>query len=45
MAMARKLAVCLYWIWRKGWNYELLIKIGSHAGKPGTGHGVKSNTE
>ena len=22
VAMARKLAVALYWMWRKGWNYE-----------------------
>jgi transposase len=45
VAMARKLAICLYWMWRKGWNYEQLTKFGSHAGKPGTGHGVQSNTE
>jgi transposase len=45
VAMARKLAVCLYWMWRKGWNYEQLTKFGSHAGKPGTGHGVQLNTE
>jgi len=45
VAMARKLAVCLYWMWRKGWNYEQLTKFGSHAGKPGTGYGVQSNTE
>jgi len=45
VAMARRLAVCLYWMWRKGWNYEQLTKFGSHAGKPGTGHGVQLNTE
>jgi sugar lactone lactonase YvrE len=45
VAMAWKLAVCLYWMWRKGWNYEQLIKFGSLAGKSGTGHGVQSNTE
>jgi transposase len=45
VARARKLAVCLYWMWRKGWNYEQLTKFGSHAGKPGTGHGVQQNTE
>jgi len=22
VAMARRLAVALYWMWRKGWNYE-----------------------
>jgi transposase len=45
VAMARKLAVCLYWMWRKEWNYEQLTKFGSHAGQPGHRHGVQSNTE
>jgi len=45
VAMARKLAVGLYWMWRKGWNYEQLKKFGSHAGQPGNRHGVPSNTE
>jgi transposase len=45
VAMARKLAVCLYWMWRKGWNYEQLTKFGSHAGQPGNRYGVQSNTE
>ena len=45
VAMARKLAVCLYWMWRKGWNYEQLTRFGSHAGQPGNRHGVQSNTE
>src|SRR5262247_1905730 len=31
VAMARTLAVNLYWMWRKGWNYEQLISFGSHA--------------
>jgi hypothetical protein len=39
------MAVCLYWMWRKGWNYEQLTKFGSHAGQPGNRHGVQSNTE
>ena len=26
VAMARKLAVRLYWMWRKGWDYEQLKK-------------------
>jgi hypothetical protein len=30
---------------RKEWDYEQLRKFGSHAGKPGTGDGVKQNTE
>ena len=31
VAMARKLAVRLYWMMRKEWNYEQLKKFGSHA--------------
>jgi transposase len=45
VAMARRLAVRLYWMWRKGWDYEQLQKFGSHAGQPGNRHGVQSNTE
>jgi transposase len=45
VAMARRLAVRLYWMWRKGWDYEQLTKFGSHAGQPGHRHGVQSNTE
>jgi transposase len=45
VAMARKLAVALYWMWRKGWDYEQVIKFGSHAGQPGHRDGVLSNTE
>jgi transposase len=45
VAMARKLAVSLYWMMRTGWNYEQVKKFGSHAGQPGTGDGVKQNTE
>ena len=45
VAMARRLAVRMYWMMRKGWNYEQLKKFGSHAGQPGNRHGVKSNTE
>ena len=41
VAMARRLAVRLYWMWRKGWDYEQLKKFGSHAGKPGHRHGVQ----
>jgi hypothetical protein len=32
--------VRMYWMWRKGWDYEQLKKFGSHAGQPGTGDGV-----
>ena len=45
VAMARKLAVRLYWMWRKGWDYERVKKFGSHAGQLETGRGVQSNTE
>src|SRR5713226_1353096 len=41
VAMARKLAIGLYWMWRKGWSYEQVKKFGSHAGQPGYRHGVQ----
>jgi transposase len=45
VAMARRLAVRLYWMWRKGWDYGQLTKFSSHAGQPGHRDGVQSNTE
>jgi transposase len=39
-AMARKLAIRLYWMWRNGWDYSQLVSFGSNAGKLATGHGV-----
>jgi len=45
VAMARKLAVRLYWMMRKGWDYEQVKKFGSLAGQPGNRDGVKSNIE
>src|SRR5271154_3174312 len=45
VAMARRLAVCLFWMMRKEWDYEQLKKFGSHAGQPENRHGVLSNTE
>jgi transposase len=45
VAMARKLAVRLYWMMRKQWDYEQLKKFGSHAGQPGNRDGVKQNIE
>ena len=45
VALARRLAVQMFWMWRKGWEYEQVRKFGSHAGQPGTGDGVQSNTE
>jgi transposase len=41
VAMARKLAVRLYWMWRNGWQYSQMVEFGSHAGKLVIGHGVK----
>jgi transposase len=41
VAMARRLAVRLYWMWRKGWDYEQLNRFGPHAGQPGHRHGVQ----
>ena len=41
VAMARKLGVQLYWMWRKEWDYQQVLQFGSHAGQPDYGHGVK----
>jgi transposase len=41
VAMARKLAVRLYWMWRKGWDYEQWKKFGSYAGQPVHRYGVQ----
>ena len=45
VAMARRLAVRMYWMWRQEWDYEQLKKFGSHAGQPGNRHGVQLNAE
>ena len=41
VAMGRKLAVRLFWMWRKGWNYSQLVEFGSHAGQLEETPGVK----
>ena len=41
VAMARKLAVRLYWMMRKEWNYEQSKKFGSYAGESDLVHGVQ----
>jgi transposase len=41
VAMARKLAVHLYWMWRQGLDSTELEKFGSHAGVPGNPDGVQ----
>jgi len=40
VAMARRLAIRLYWMWRQGLDYEESVKFGSHAGQPGNRDGV-----
>jgi len=41
VAMARKLAVRLFWMWRNGWDYAQMEKLGSRAGQPGTAVDVR----
>jgi transposase len=41
VAMARRLAVALFWMWRRKWNYEHLQKFGSYVGQPGNRYGVQ----
>jgi transposase len=45
VAMARRLAIRLYWMMRQGWDYQQWNKFGSHAGQPGNRDGVRSNIE
>jgi transposase len=40
VAMGRRLAVRLYWMWRNGSAYSPSFEFGSYVGQPGTGHGV-----
>jgi transposase len=41
VAMGRRLAVQLYWMWRNGCDYSASVGFGSYAGQLGTGNGVK----
>ena len=41
VAMARRLAVCLYWMMRQGWDYQQWVEFGSHVEQPGNRHGVQ----
>jgi transposase len=41
VAMGRRLAVRLYWMWRNDCAYSPSFEFGSHVGQPGTGHGVQ----
>ncbi len=45
VAMARKLAIRLFWMMRQGWDYEQMKKFGSHAGQPGNRDGVQQSIE
>ncbi|HET9304746.1 MAG TPA: IS110 family transposase [Candidatus Sulfotelmatobacter sp.] len=45
VAMARKLAVHLYWMWRQGCDYGHVPKLGSYAGKPGNPDGEQLITD
>jgi transposase len=40
VAMGRRLAVRLYWMWRRGWDHAQLLKFGSYAGELVSGHGA-----
>jgi transposase len=41
VAMARRLAIRLFWMWRQGRDYEQLQTFGSHAGQPGNRDGAQ----
>ena len=41
VAVASKLAVTFYWMWRTEWNYHQICKFGSHAGESDHVHGVQ----
>jgi transposase len=41
VAMARRLGVRLYWMWRNGREYSQSVEFGSHAGQPVIVHDVR----
>ena len=41
VAMGRRLAVRLYWMWRNGCEYSASLEFGSYAGQLGNRNGVK----
>lgn len=41
VAMARRLAIRLYWMWREGQDCQQNKSFGSHAGQPGNPYGVQ----
>src|SRR6516164_2029422 len=38
---AMELATRLFWMLRRGWNYQQVMKFGSHVGQPGNRNGVQ----
>jgi len=43
VALGRRIAVRLYWMWRNGCEYSPSFEFGSYAGQLGTGHGVNQS--
>jgi transposase len=41
VAMGRRMAVRLYWMWRNGCDYSPSLEFDSYAGQLGIRHGVK----
>jgi hypothetical protein len=41
VAMGRRLAIRLYWMWWNGYEYSPLLEFSSYAGQLGTRHDVK----
>jgi transposase len=41
VAMGRRMAIKLYWMWRTGCEYSQSVKCGSYVGQLGIVHGVK----
>ena len=41
VAMGRRMATRLYWMWRNRCDYSPSFEFGSYAGQPETSHGVK----
>jgi len=41
VAMGRRLAVRLYWMWRNGCEYSASLEFGSYVGQLGNRHGAK----
>jgi transposase len=41
VAMGRRMAIRLYWMWRNGCDYSPSLEFGSYVGQLETGHGVK----